>query len=163
MDKAAAGRFIKHAISEARQSISTSAAEPTSSEAGPPRPQRSTSMPVRVTEKMKEREEYLRRVAEEPDSEGAVLDVIDDATGETSTEVEKDATNLRDEQGTTTTQEVTTTESLKKKRRRPMDPFDRVLAFTRYCLLSPDTINSSCWSGRDSCPNPRDERQTKEE
>ncbi|KAL5534035.1 hypothetical protein ACEPAG_495 [Sanghuangporus baumii] len=121
IDKAAAGRFIKHAISEAKQNIST--AESTSKEAGPSNSQGSTSIPVRVTEKMKEREEYLRRVAEESDSEDPGLDVIDDAGEEKSIRMVEETTEMRKETESTRLQEVTVSESPKKKRRRPTDPF----------------------------------------
>ncbi|OCB85576.1 C1D-domain-containing protein [Sanghuangporus baumii] len=122
IDKAAAGRFIKHAISEAKQNIST--AESTSKEAGPSNSQISTSIPVRVIEKMKEREEYLRRVAEESDSEEHRLDVIDDAGEERGIKVvEKKTTEVCKETESMKLQEVTVSESPKKKRRRPIDPF----------------------------------------
>ncbi|KAL5519177.1 hypothetical protein ACEPAH_860 [Sanghuangporus vaninii] len=122
IDKAAAGRFIKHAISEAKQNIST--AESTSKEAGPSNSQSSTPIPVRVTEKMKEREEYLRRVAEESDSEEPGLDVIHDAAEERSMKVEEEeTTEIRKETESMKLQEVTVSESLKKKRRRPINPF----------------------------------------
>ncbi|KAL5495051.1 hypothetical protein ACEPAI_513 [Sanghuangporus weigelae] len=142
IDKAAAGRFIKHAISEAKQNIS--AADSTSKEAGPSNSQSSTSIPVRVTEKMKEREEYLRRVAEESDSEELGLDVIDDAADETSIKVvEKERTEVCKETESLKLQEVTVSESPKKKRRRPIDPFGLSVAHGKEPISTSETNDKS--------------------
>ncbi|EJD03743.1 C1D-domain-containing protein [Fomitiporia mediterranea MF3/22] len=137
VDKAAAGRFIKHAISEARQSA-TAAAQPKASEAGPSNapsqqspPSTSAHAPIRVTDKMREREEYQRRLAEESDSEEPNLEVIDDVTEEKISEVTvkkgkgKEVVNLEAEV-TQTAQELSEVQPeshKRKKRKRPMDPF----------------------------------------
>ncbi|KAI5124123.1 hypothetical protein M0805_000936 [Coniferiporia weirii] len=73
IDRAAAERFIKHAIAQVKQSATA-----TEVGAGPSQPPVSTFMPIRVTEKMREREEYQRELANVSDSEEAVLEIIDD-------------------------------------------------------------------------------------
>lgn len=111
VDKAAAARFIKHAISEARKNpkaASEAAAPSTTNEAGP-----SSNVPVKVTGKMKERERYLKNLAEESDSEEAVLEVID---GE-------DKSDTRKVPDRTDTQASLDSKRFQNKRPRPMDPF----------------------------------------
>lgn len=117
IDKAAAGRFIKHAIAQAKQNIDTNNS---GKEAGPSVP--SVLVPAHVTEKMKEREAYLQNLKDDSDSEEHTLEVI----GE-------DSIAGRDIEKKDAYAEATG----KKKRRRPMDPFGRechLAAFTNYIV-----------------------------
>lgn len=117
IDKAAAGRFIKHAIAQAKQNIDTNNS---SKEAGPSEP--SVLVPVRVTEKMKEREAYLQNLRDDSESEEQTLEVIGEDSIAGGDIEKKDA--YAEATG-------------KKKRRRPMDPFGRecyLAAFTKYLV-----------------------------
>lgn len=79
VDRAAAGRFIKHAISEAKESAASNAQAGPSKVPAPPQP--STIVPIRVTEKMREREKYQQELAAESSDDSnddEVLEIIDD-------------------------------------------------------------------------------------
>lgn len=125
VDRAAAGRFIKHAISEAKESAASNA------QAGPSKVQPSTIVPIRITEKMREREKYQQELAAESSDDSnddEVLEIIDDEDDDG----EDNALSLsKTEMKSTTATRVTSmktsdnepTKGQKKKRTRPMDPF----------------------------------------
>ncbi|KAJ7070494.1 Sas10/Utp3/C1D family-domain-containing protein [Mycena amicta] len=74
LDKGAATRFIKHAITQATGTTSKG------KEVEPQTPQPSTFVPVRVTDKMRERAEYERELRERGDndeSEDEGLEIVD--------------------------------------------------------------------------------------
>ncbi|THH12281.1 hypothetical protein EW146_g7757 [Bondarzewia mesenterica] len=81
VDKAAAGRFIKHAISQARAAPPQPAPGPSThlkyDDDGTPRDVR---VPIRVTDKMREREKYQKelREADEAEEEEEDLEMFDD-------------------------------------------------------------------------------------
>ncbi|ESK96191.1 exosome-associated family protein [Moniliophthora roreri MCA 2997] len=65
IDKAAANRFIKHAISQAQSQVNQHSTPSTSTTEVPGSP--STTVPVKMTKKMIERAEYEKRLREEDD------------------------------------------------------------------------------------------------
>ncbi|XP_006454182.1 hypothetical protein AGABI2DRAFT_54830, partial [Agaricus bisporus var. bisporus H97] len=69
VDKDAAGRFIKHAITQAKAKVATSSQ--------PELPTQSTSVPLKVTTKMVARAQYERALEKEHDIEEDILDVYD--------------------------------------------------------------------------------------
>ena len=73
IDKQAAGRFIKHAIAQAKnvQLVNETEEDAESSTAGP-----STAIPVKVTAKMLERAEYEKKLKETADEEEEDLEVF---------------------------------------------------------------------------------------
>lgn len=119
IDKAAAGRFIKHAIAQAKQNLDTSN---NSKEAGPSY-EPSVYVPARVTEKMKEREAYLQHLKDDSESEGQTLEVIGEDSN-TGGDVGKNDNNA-EQRG-------------KKRRRRPMDPFGREWHLTNFINQNSD-------------------------
>ena len=129
VDRAAAGRFIKHAISEAKESAANNAKAGPSTAPAPSQP--STIVPIRVTEKMREREKYQHQLAAESSDDSnddEVLEIIDDddddgadnALSLSKTEM-KSTTATRVSAMKDTDNEPT--KGQKKKRTRPMDPF----------------------------------------
>lgn len=125
IDKAAAGRFIKHAIAQAKQNNDTGS---NLNEAGPSQP--SLYVPVRVTEKMKEREAYLQDINNDSENEEQALEIIDDDAN-TGGDTPKNDTN-NEQKG-------------KKKRRRPMDPFGREYYISK--MKNIQLMNILCSSG----------------
>ncbi|KAH8119982.1 C1D-domain-containing protein [Phellopilus nigrolimitatus] len=124
IDKAAAGRFIKHAISQARQGADA-AATTGRSEAELPQPSTSAYLPVRVTEKMREREKYQQELAEDSNNEEEVLEVIVDADeddepsdGKGKGVAPAQFKGTQERAGSSNTKS-----GMKEKRQRPMDPF----------------------------------------
>ncbi|KAF9024097.1 hypothetical protein BDZ89DRAFT_1136249 [Hymenopellis radicata] len=112
VDKAAAGRFIKHAITQAKlgrppgESVAEDAADPSPS---------STRVPIKVTSKMLEREQYQKEMREqsEEESEGEDLKIIGD-----------EPTSAADVKGKGKAKgDVQTPVAGTKRRRVPMDPF----------------------------------------
>ncbi|THV06592.1 hypothetical protein K435DRAFT_645058 [Dendrothele bispora CBS 962.96] len=108
VDKAAASRFIKHAITQAQ--IDSDAAQASSTSLGPINPtlQRAlfTPLPVKMTKKMVERAEYEKRIREAGSEEDDELVIHDQGEG-----LEEDV------------QENTAVKTGSKRRRPAMDPF----------------------------------------
>ena len=124
IDVAAAGRFIKHAITQARKA-------PIPSTDDVPEPDvPSIHVPVRVTTKMLEREEYLQKVreADEESEEDQVLEMFDDVPPEPSSSTEEnfkpmDVDMDMDEQHLETMPMLPKETSATGKRRHNIDPF----------------------------------------
>ena len=115
VDKSAATRFIKHAIAQAQQPAQEALTDERKSEAGPSKPP--TTVPVHVTEKMRERKKYLEELREqdENDDEEPLLEVIDDDKNE-NVQSQQEAENA-------STEAIKTSTAGSKKRRKAMDPF----------------------------------------
>ncbi|KAH9065854.1 hypothetical protein EDB87DRAFT_1574294 [Lactarius vividus] len=124
IDRAAATRFIKHAIAQAKDAPPTPAPEPGPSTSVPFDAEGtadSVPVPVKVTEKMLERERYQRALREEEPEEdsGGDLEVID---GEEVAEDEDDSPGqvpLPDKGKSRASPET----GIGKRRRPPIDPF----------------------------------------
>ncbi|KAI5897761.1 uncharacterized protein SCHCODRAFT_02489744 [Schizophyllum commune H4-8] len=120
VDKDAAARFIKHAINsiQYKKSDPPQDAPSSSSNAAP--------VPAKVTDKMREREEYLRELKEregEESSEGEELEIF----GEGAMEVDEPVKPVvKDRKGkgkaTETTADQAAVDALRKKRKKT-DPF----------------------------------------
>lgn len=129
IDKAAANRFIKHAISQAIQD-----SKATNAESGPSQP--STFVPGRVTDKMLERERYQQNLKDASSDSEEGVEIIDDVkqTVEDSDIVPSEVKGKRKEEAPSAAVEsdlgvqsnVHLSKSSKSsKRKRPMDPFGR--------------------------------------
>ncbi|KAG1754756.1 Sas10/Utp3/C1D family-domain-containing protein [Suillus paluster] len=88
IDKAAAGRFIKHAIAQAKL---VKPVEESSNNASPGPATTSERVPVKITSKMAERAEYEKNLEELGSEEEEDLEVFDEA------EVERDEDAMEDE------------------------------------------------------------------
>ncbi len=111
IDKAAAGRFIKHAIAQAKQSTTSTPKDEDRQEG----PSSSADVPIRITEKMRQREQFLKEIRDRESDEDAVLEIIDNVEDEDEGDIlpaKSHPTDLRsqDSRGA-------------KKRRLPVDPF----------------------------------------
>ena len=116
MDKAAATRFIKHAIAQAQQPATENQEEARiSDEAGPSQP--SKIVPTRVTDKMREREQYLAELKEqdENEEEEPTLEVFNDENSELAQTQQNRETEAKGS--------ATSVVANSKKRRKAMDPF----------------------------------------
>ncbi|KAF4573345.1 hypothetical protein EYR36_007856 [Pleurotus pulmonarius] len=133
IDKAAAGRFIKHAIAQAKSAVSSSAQD------DPVPPADSSSAPrveVKVTSKMRARAEYekeLNEGREESGDEDGGLEVFDEdaemkivgdeEVSQTATETVTDAPSPKSA-GKQKAKDTPSEPAAEKKRRRPaFDPF----------------------------------------
>jgi len=131
IDKAAAGRFIKHAIAQAKQG--RKAEGETTGEANlagsSNNSQPSTFVPTRVTGKMRERERYEQKLREEEDEEEAVLDVIDDDGRDSDLQKEEEPVQGKGKGVTNAARtgaslgSQSASQSSKKRRKPTMDPF----------------------------------------
>ncbi|TFY73680.1 hypothetical protein EWM64_g10331 [Hericium alpestre] len=120
VDKDAANRFIKHAISQVRQMapVAGPSTHVKFDDAGIAHDIR--DIPVKVTEKMLAREEYEKELREAgSDEEEEELEVIDDA----EEEEEPSAADRKGKGKAASPPEDTSTELGSKRRRKPVDPF----------------------------------------
>ncbi|KAH9837349.1 uncharacterized protein C8Q71DRAFT_597725 [Rhodofomes roseus] len=127
VDKAAANRFIKHAIAQVKTQ------RPPGDEEGPSHIRfsqngESTKVPVKVTTKMAARAQYEKELAEaeseEEEEEG--LEVIDDDEAASSMDVDPDTTSKGKAKGkgkAIVTEDTEASLSGRKRRRPAMDPF----------------------------------------
>ncbi|KAI0360971.1 C1D-domain-containing protein [Trametes cingulata] len=128
VDKAAANRFIKHAIAQVRAQRPPGDNEGSShirfdAQGNAPSP---ASIPVKVTSKMRERAEYERQLAEQgSDEEEDELEVFDEGQEAAETEGEPETKSSKEKGKGRATEETSATDaSSAKKRRRPaVDPF----------------------------------------
>ncbi|KAI0714939.1 Sas10/Utp3/C1D family-domain-containing protein [Earliella scabrosa] len=141
VDKAAANRFIKHAIAQVKDQRPPGEAQPGPSHirfdaqgnapSGAPTPSSSapaTSIPVRVTAKMRARAEWQRKLADEDENDEGDADALqvfdDDEAGEDEEDLEEVSTTAKAKGKGKTIEEQTTAAAVGKKRRRAaMDPF----------------------------------------
>ncbi|KAI0364081.1 C1D-domain-containing protein [Pilatotrama ljubarskyi] len=128
VDKAAANRFIKHAIAQVRAQRPPGDNEGSShirfdAEGNAPSP---ASISVKVTSKMRERAEYERQLAEQGSEEDDdELEVFGEGEGAAEEEDEPEVTSSKDKGKGRATEEggVTDVSSTKKRRRPAVDPF----------------------------------------
>jgi len=111
IDKAAAGRFIKHAIAQAKQSTTSTPNDEDRQEG----PSSSADVPIRITEKMRQREQFLKEIRDRESDEDAVLEIIDNVEDEDEGDILPAKSHPTDlpSQGSRGA----------KKRRLPVDPF----------------------------------------
>lgn len=109
VDKDAAGRFIKHAIIQAKSKVATSSQ--------PESPLPSTVVPLQVTTKMIARAQYERALEQERDTEEDILDVYDEVDPGSN----DDNSASEDGKSAEETDQVATRHS--RRRRPPVDPF----------------------------------------
>jgi exosome complex protein LRP1 len=121
IDKAAAGRFIKHAITQA-----TSAKQQLAEDFEPTIPEPSTSSsvraPVKVTSKMLERQRYEQELKEQDDAQNEEEELAVFGDDDMSMDMDSSASKGKGKQVLSATQEPIPEPS--NKRRRPaVDPF----------------------------------------
>lgn len=144
IDKAAATRFIKNAIAQANDTVSTNPSNPgratTSTSASATRPhigdesgnRKNLRIPAKMTEKMLEREKYHEALREEAqlasDDDGEPLDIIDNDDGDGEEERDEGKAfhvppgiHIPPIPGVPPPLSVAA--AVKKRRRAPVDPF----------------------------------------
>jgi hypothetical protein len=128
VDRAAATRFIKHAIAQAKDIPPASASDSGPTDRVPPNtdgPANTAPVlaPVKVTEKMLEREEYQRALREEgSEEESGDLKVIDGGEGDNDDEQSSDNSPSQ-ASATKGKSKAPSEKSMGKRRRRAIDPF----------------------------------------
>ena len=157
VDRAAATRFIKHAIAQAKDmpSAPTSDSGPTTTR----EPSNTNGLdiapvlvPVKVTEKMLEREQYQRELREEEreEEDSGDLKVID---GEEDDDGERSSDNSPSQASGATKgkSKVPSEKSIGKRRRRPIDPFAGLCTFIQSLYNLTVTFPPAClprlWRG----------------
>ena len=122
VDKAAATRFIKHAIAQVKVGRPPGQDEGQASGSG----SSDARVPVKITSKMREREEYQQRLREEPsDEEEDELEVFDDDVPDGEQSGAASSSENKKDKGKARARDADDTGPVsgQKRRRPPMDPF----------------------------------------
>lgn len=170
VDKAAANRFIKHAISQAQidadaagvsyppkvSTISSTISVATSSSTAGPSNSATVHVPMKVTSKMLEREEWQKRVDEAGSEEQEELEGWEGANEE------KAKPDIKGKGKLVATPSIEEVENPGNKRRRPaIDPFAASGAFSSLRLLS--IISDICIGYGDDSDHPSESHPAKKQ